>query len=64
MYWEMSSDEDSDDYIKHLLKLNPSKHSKITKYALFYVSVIVISEEFYIIVTGRDPLVLDIDPGH
>ena len=65
MYWEMSSDEDSDDDIKHLLKLSPSKLQKITKYALFYSSDIVtlISGEFYIIATGRDPPVLDLDPG-
>jgi len=25
MYWEVSSDNDSDDGIKHLLKLDPSK---------------------------------------
>jgi len=31
MYWEMSSDEDSDDNIKHLLKLNPSKPQKGNK---------------------------------
>jgi len=61
----MSSDEDSDDGIKHLLKLNPSKLQKLTKYALVYSSVIVtlISGEFYIIETGRDQSVLDIDPG-
>ena len=52
-------------WYKHLLKLNPSKLQKVTKYALFYSSVIVtlISGEFYIITTGRDPSVLDIDPG-
>jgi len=44
----MSSDEDSDDGIKHLLKLNPSKLQNVTKFALFYSSVIVtlISGEF------------------
>ena len=44
---------------------NPSQLQKVTKYALFYSSVIVtlISGEFYIIATGRDPSVLDIDPG-
>jgi len=45
MYWEMRSDKDSDDGIKHLLKLNASK---VTKYALFYSSVIItlVSGEF------------------
>jgi len=52
MYWEMSSDENSDDGIKHLLQLNPSKFQKVTKYALFFCNYI--SGEFYIIVTGRD----------
>jgi len=66
MYWGMSSDEDSDEGIKHLLKLNPSKLQMVTKYYSLYSSVIValISGEFEIIVTGRDPSVLDIDPGH
>jgi len=61
----MSSDEDSDDGIKHLLKPCPFKLQKVTKYDLFYSSVIVtlISEEFYIITTGRDPSMLDIVPG-
>jgi len=56
MFWEMSSDEDSDDDIKHLLKLSPYKLRKITN-ALLYSSVIVtlISGEFYIIAKGRDP---------
>jgi len=40
MYWEMNSDEDSDDAI-NLLKLNPSKLQKVTQYALFYSSIIV-----------------------
>jgi len=56
MYWEMSSDKDSDgDGIKPLLKLNPSKLQKVTKYALFYSSVIVylILGEIYIIAPGR-----------
>jgi len=57
----MSSDDDSDYGMKHLLKLNSSKLQKVTKYALFYSSVIVtlILEEFYIIC---DPSVLDTDP--
>jgi hypothetical protein len=57
MYWEMSSDEDSDDGIKHLLKQSSSKLQKVTKYAIFYSSVIVtlISGEFHSIATGRDP---------
>jgi len=44
MYWKMSSGEDSDDGIKLLLKLQ-----NITKYAIFYSSVIFIkiSEPFY-----------------
>jgi len=33
MYWEISSYEDSDDGIKQLLKLNPYKLKKLTKYA-------------------------------
>jgi len=37
MYWETSSDEDSDDAIKHLLKLNPSKLYKETKYVLCFI---------------------------
>jgi len=61
----LRNDKDSGDDIKHLLKLNLSKLQKVTKYALFYSSVIItiISGEFYIIVTDKDPLVLDIDPG-
>jgi len=35
MYWEMSSDEDRHDNIKHLLKLNPSKLQKVTTYVYF-----------------------------
>jgi len=31
MYWEMSSDKDSDDGIKHPFKLNPSKLQKVAK---------------------------------
>jgi len=44
--------------------VNPSKLQKVTKYALFYssVDVTLISGEFYIFATGRDPFVLD--PGH
>jgi len=65
MYWEMSSDEDSDDDIKHLLKLDPYKLKKWTKYALFYSSVIftLISGEIYIIPTGGDSSMLAIDLG-
>jgi len=61
----MSSDEDIDDGIKHLLKLNHSQLQKVKQFSLFYSSVIVtlISGEFNIIVTGRDPSVLDIDLG-
>jgi len=59
MYREMSSDEDSDDAIKHLLKLNPSKLQAATKYALFYSSVIVTLISIFIL-TGRDPTVLEI----
>jgi len=33
---KMSSDKDSDDAIKYLLKRNPSKLQKVTKCALFY----------------------------
>jgi len=60
----MSSDEDSDDGIKHLLKLNHSKLQNETNYALFYSPVIVtlISGVLYYW-EGRDPSVLDIDPG-
>jgi len=36
----MSSDVNSDDGIKHLVRMNPSKLQKVTKYALFYSSVI------------------------
>lgn len=39
---EMSSDDDTDDDKKHVLKSNPSKFQKVTKYALFYSFVIVI----------------------
>jgi len=61
----MRSEEDSDDDIKHLLKLSPYKLQKITKYAIFYSSLIatLISGVFYIIGTGRNPSVLDIDTG-
>jgi len=59
----MSSDEGGDDEIKHLPKLNPAKLQKVTKYAKFYSSVTLISRVFYIIATGRDPSVLDKDPG-
>jgi len=57
--------EDSDDGIKHLFKLKPSKLQNVTQYALFYSSVIItlISGEFYSIATGRILSVLDIDPG-
>jgi len=34
MSWEMSSVEYSNDGIKHLLKLNPSKLQKVTQYVL------------------------------
>jgi len=55
----MSSDEYSDDGIKHLLKLNPSKLQKVTKYALFNVTLI--SGEFYNIATeiNLSDIVLD-----
>ncbi len=41
----------SDDALNHLLKLNPFKFQKLTKYALLYSSVIVmtISREFFAI---------------
>jgi len=44
----MSSDEDSDDGLKHLLKLNTYKLQKETNFTLFYSSVILtlISVEF------------------
>jgi len=41
MYWEMSSEDDSDDGIKHLLIFKPSKFQKVMN-ALFYSIVIVI----------------------
>ncbi len=49
-------------WYNHLLELNPSKFQKVTKYALFYSSVIVlkISREFFAIAAVRDPSVLDI----
>ncbi len=58
---EVRSDDDSNNK-NHLLKLNPFKFQKITKYALFYSSVIVlkISREFCAIAAVRDPSVLDI----
>jgi len=48
MLLKMSFDEDSNDGITHLLKLNPSNLQKVTKCALFHSSVIVslISGEF------------------
>jgi len=64
MYWEMSSDEDSDSHW-HLLKLNPYKLQKVKqkfkKIIYFFSTLIVtlISGEFYIIAT-----LLDINPGH
>jgi len=52
-YCEMSSEEDSDDVIKHLLKLNPSKLQKIPKYASVKYNCTLISGEFCIITSGR-----------
>ncbi len=40
----MTADDDSDD---HLLKLNPSKFQKLTKYAIFYYFVIVLKIIFF-----------------
>jgi len=37
MYWEMSSNEESDDGIKHLLKLNPCKVQKVTNSSFFII---------------------------
>jgi len=39
----MSSEKDSDDGKKHLLKLKPSKFQNVTEYVLFYYFVIVIN---------------------
>ncbi len=48
--------------VKSSAQLNPSKFQKVTKYALFYSSVIVlkISREICAIAAVRDPSVLDI----
>ncbi len=51
--------------VKHLLKLNPSKFQKVTKYALFYSSVIVLKilrflSFYFAIAAVRDSPVLDI----
>ncbi len=46
----------------HLLKLNPFKFQRVTKYALLYYFVIVIkiSRSFFAIAAVRDPSVKDI----
>ncbi len=61
MYVEVRSDNDSDGKII-CSKFNPFKFQKVTKYALFYSSVIVlkISRVVFAIAAVRDPSVLDI----
>ncbi len=54
--------DDGDAGKNHLLKLNPFKLQKVTKYALFYSSVTVykISRKCCAIASLRNPSVLDI----
>ncbi len=58
---EVRSDDDA--MVKSSAQINPFKFQKVTKYALFYYSVIVlkISREFFAIAAVRDPSVLDIE---